>query len=672
MSEKSGGSTSHKAAAKGSQHEKEVRSRGSTGASLMPLGEGVVGNLALQDLLRSRRVLAKLRIGPPNDALEQEAESMADRVVGGQAGGCHCSGTCDSCRDEESALLRRSPNLDGSSSPRSAPEGLLESLGTGRPLETGVRRDMETRFGHDLGEVRIHTDNQAAALARSIQARAFTAGTAVVFDEGEYRPGAREGRRLLAHELTHVGQQRSGERALQRQERPEGPTDRKGSLPAVSGGAAMGLEMLDASSMVQGFGAAGPNAIGIVAMPRTPSLQSPVPESTSLWGHTAVYVRINGEIVMVRGFNPQMGAAGLWRLVTNYFGILSGRVGVPSEVTSDAWLFTKTNAQALEVPVSLETAQEMVRQTPVEGPGGRPGVPPEYTARPANFEQGPCVGTNCGLFAVRNAEAGLGGKIGPASVGESVVDLGSKGSIVADTASQGRIINFFKSLITGEVELMPLPAATGAPRVLGMRSDLRILRWGGRVMIVAAPVAEFIMNLRQHLPIVQNVFRTAGVGAGALALPGLYGGGSFIGLQKGTRIGGLADLLVNLTNLVVQLTGAPEWVSAITETGAQLTPSNVMFSGVRSSVDYLYAAVSDKTSFEEVHQQQLRSGGMISGYAMIGGVIGGEDLDFLTSPEAARGDYGIFVESGNYWGDVAAGERSLTSDLKEIWDWIWD
>jgi len=50
----------------------------------------------------------------------------------------------------------------------------------------------------------------------------------------------------------------------------------------------------------------------------------------------------------------------------------------------------------------------------------------------------------------------------------------------------------------------------------------------------------------------------------------------------------------------------------------------------------------------------------------------GENLDFLTSSEAARGDYGTFVEAGNYWGDVFAGERSLGSDLGEIWDWIWD
>ena len=69
---------------------------------------------------------------------------------------------------------------------------------------------MEARFGQEFGRVRIHADRHAAESARSISARAYTKGQDIVFGEREYSPGSDVGRRLLAHELTHVVQQRSG------------------------------------------------------------------------------------------------------------------------------------------------------------------------------------------------------------------------------------------------------------------------------------------------------------------------------------------------------------------------------------------------------------------------------------------------------------------------------
>lgn len=66
---------------------------------------------------------------------------------------------------------------------------------------------MEPRFGHDLSHVRIHTDAAAAASARAVQARAYTAGQHIVFAAGAYRPATDDGRTLLAHELTHTLQQ---------------------------------------------------------------------------------------------------------------------------------------------------------------------------------------------------------------------------------------------------------------------------------------------------------------------------------------------------------------------------------------------------------------------------------------------------------------------------------
>jgi len=87
---------------------------------------------------------------------------------------------------------------------------ILGARGQGQPLSDGVRQPMERAFGADFGRVRVHNDAQADSLNRSIQARAFTTGQDVFFRQGEFRPGSSEGKRLLAHELTHVVQQGEG------------------------------------------------------------------------------------------------------------------------------------------------------------------------------------------------------------------------------------------------------------------------------------------------------------------------------------------------------------------------------------------------------------------------------------------------------------------------------
>lgn len=88
---------------------------------------------------------------------------------------------------------------------RAAIEQGLESGSSG--LDPGDRAFMERKFGIDLGQVRVHTGHQAAAAAAATNANAFTVGHDVVFGNGKYNPGTNAGRRLLAHELTHVVQQ---------------------------------------------------------------------------------------------------------------------------------------------------------------------------------------------------------------------------------------------------------------------------------------------------------------------------------------------------------------------------------------------------------------------------------------------------------------------------------
>jgi len=77
----------------------------------------------------------------------------------------------------------------------------------GRPLDNATRAEMESRFGYDFAGVRVHTDEKAARSARAIDALSYTAGNDIAFAQGQYAPGTPRGRRLLAHELTHVAQQ---------------------------------------------------------------------------------------------------------------------------------------------------------------------------------------------------------------------------------------------------------------------------------------------------------------------------------------------------------------------------------------------------------------------------------------------------------------------------------
>ena len=83
--------------------------------------------------------------------------------------------------------------------------------GGGSPLAPDVRTEMEARLGHDFSDVRVHTDSTADASARSVQAHAYTVGSNVVFQRDMYDPSSTEGKTMLAHELTHVTQQRAGE-----------------------------------------------------------------------------------------------------------------------------------------------------------------------------------------------------------------------------------------------------------------------------------------------------------------------------------------------------------------------------------------------------------------------------------------------------------------------------
>lgn len=91
----------------------------------------------------------------------------------------------------------------------SSVEGEINRLrGGGMSLHAGARERIAPQVGDALTDVRIHDSAAADGLARAVEARAFTTGRDIFFARGEYRPATPTGDRLLAHELTHVVQQR--------------------------------------------------------------------------------------------------------------------------------------------------------------------------------------------------------------------------------------------------------------------------------------------------------------------------------------------------------------------------------------------------------------------------------------------------------------------------------
>ncbi len=230
----------------------------------------------VQSILHANKIQPKLKIGQPNDKFEQEADRVAEEVVGmpgtiERDDRLQRARTCGS--SEEAETLQRSPKmlphisslnrlsvarLRLSDLTRSEPlqipdeeifpeeNGLIQSKSAQRPawkapsdvgstvvptdLESTISRRcesggerlpamtraiLEPRFGHDFSRVRVHTDRPSSAIAQQLNARAFTLRNHIFFSPGEYQLHQHSGRKLLAHELTHVVQQGASGKAAQ-------------------------------------------------------------------------------------------------------------------------------------------------------------------------------------------------------------------------------------------------------------------------------------------------------------------------------------------------------------------------------------------------------------------------------------------------------------------------
>jgi hypothetical protein len=200
-------------------------------------------------------IQTKLSVSRPGDASEREADRAADAVLRGQAVSVYQSAAsapvqrmCSACEDEQNAhacpeceserqeettvQAKRASGVDGQAVGGARQLATLE--GRGQALPDALRGEFEPRFGRDFGDVRLHTDAQAAASASAFDALAFTYGRHVVFGPGQFDPSSTSGLRLIAHELAHVVQQSTqGRPALQRQPKPKtfgGPLDLKPDL----------------------------------------------------------------------------------------------------------------------------------------------------------------------------------------------------------------------------------------------------------------------------------------------------------------------------------------------------------------------------------------------------------------------------------------------------------
>jgi hypothetical protein len=209
-------------------------------ARMMTGLQGHYGNQYVQRLAESLNVQAKLALTSPDDEYEREADRVAHAVTKlpastsqrqvDEEGLVTTRGASDIQRqaeenegeekkaeveqeEEEEEPIRTKRASGQAPWIGSSLQSRIDSLKQGgQPLPESTRRYFEPKFGSSFSSVRIHDNSQAADIAKSINAKAFTTGKDIVFGAGQYSPETAEGKYLLAHELTHVAQQGASEK----------------------------------------------------------------------------------------------------------------------------------------------------------------------------------------------------------------------------------------------------------------------------------------------------------------------------------------------------------------------------------------------------------------------------------------------------------------------------
>ena len=167
-------------------------------ATTGPLSSPPANERAAEMQARPSPIQASLTISQPGDALEEEADRVADTVMRVPAPPPQVPGISATGRQVQAQASQVAPRVEAN---------VRALQGEGSPLPPATREFFETRFGTDFSQVRVNTGGRAEETAKLLGAKAFTVGRSITFGAGQYAPASREGQRLLAHELTHVVQQ---------------------------------------------------------------------------------------------------------------------------------------------------------------------------------------------------------------------------------------------------------------------------------------------------------------------------------------------------------------------------------------------------------------------------------------------------------------------------------
>ena len=195
---------------------------------LQPVGETAVSQPPIQP---------KLVVNQPDDPSEREADAVANQVIaylnstndsqenhrGKDGEGVMKVAGLETEGDQVIQRVEKPPARSQINAPPEIESQIAAAKTSGQPLDNNTRQQLESAFGSDFSRVRIHNDENAKDLNHALQARAFTHQETIWFREGEYNPNTQEGIKLLAHELTHVLQQRqvsSPQKTIRRKEDP--------------------------------------------------------------------------------------------------------------------------------------------------------------------------------------------------------------------------------------------------------------------------------------------------------------------------------------------------------------------------------------------------------------------------------------------------------------------
>ena len=169
-------------------------------------------------------VQRSLTVGAENDPLEEEAETMADKVMRMPEPG-FVQRKCAACEEEEKiqtkplvSFIQRKGEGSGTKASEGVSSAIHQTKGGGNNLAEGTKSFMESRFGSDFSGVKIHTSDYAVQMSKELNAKAFTVGNDIYFNQGQYNPESSEGKHLLAHELTHTIQQKGADKQISKQE----------------------------------------------------------------------------------------------------------------------------------------------------------------------------------------------------------------------------------------------------------------------------------------------------------------------------------------------------------------------------------------------------------------------------------------------------------------------